>query len=158
MDQAAIDALRDSPVAEGRNLIGGQWAAAASGETLDVVSPIDGQHLTRIAASGGEDIDRAVKAARVAFEDGRWSGLAPMARGRILQRIAERIEAEALPLAVLGVRDNGTEISMALKAEPGSAAATFRYYGELSLLGCSGRGAGAGISGYCHGPEGQGAI
>ena len=48
-----------------------------------------------------------------------------------MHRIADLIEKHALELAVLGVRDNGTEISMALKAEPGSAAATFRYYGEL---------------------------
>ncbi len=48
----------------------------------------------------------------------------------MLHRIADRIQAEALELAVLGVRDNGTEFSMALKAEPGSAAGTFRYYAE----------------------------
>lgn len=48
----------------------------------------------------------------------------------MLLRLAELIEAHALELAVLGVRDNGTEISMALKAEAGSAAATFRYYAE----------------------------
>ena len=47
-----------------------------------------------------------------------------------MTRLAELIEANALELAVLGVRDNGTEISMALRAEPGSAAATFRYYAE----------------------------
>lgn len=68
--------------------------------------------------------------ARRAFEDGRWSRLAPAARKRVLFAIAERIEAEALELAVLGVRDNGTELAMALKAEPGSAAGTFRYYAE----------------------------
>lgn len=48
----------------------------------------------------------------------------------MLHAIADRIEAEALDLAVLGVRDNGTELAMALKAEPGSAAGTFRYYAE----------------------------
>ena len=73
---------------------------------------------------------RAVAAARRAFEDGRWSRLAPAARKAVLHRIADRIEAEALALTVLGVRDNGTEISMALKAEAGSAAGTFRYYAE----------------------------
>lgn len=69
-------------------------------------------------------------AARRAFEDGRWSRLPPAARKAVLHRIADRIEAEALALTVLGVRDNGTEISMALKAEAGSAAGTFRYYAE----------------------------
>lgn len=48
----------------------------------------------------------------------------------MLHRIADRIQAEAVELAVLGVRDNGTEFNMALKAEPGSAAGTFRYYAE----------------------------
>ena len=68
--------------------------------------------------------------ARAAFNDGRWSRLAPAARKKVLHRIADRIEAEAVELAVLGVRDNGTEFGMALKAEPGSAAGTFRYYAE----------------------------
>jgi gamma-glutamyl-gamma-aminobutyraldehyde dehydrogenase len=75
-------------------------------------------------------VDRAVAAARAAFNDGRWSRLAPAARKKVLHRVADRIEAEAVELAVLGVRDNGTEFGMALKAEPGSAAGTFRYYAE----------------------------
>ncbi len=67
---------------------------------------------------------------RTAFEDGRWRDLPPAARKKVLVKWAELIEAEALALAVLGVRDNGTEIAMAFKAEAGSAAATLRYYGE----------------------------
>lgn len=131
IDQARIDALRAVPVTPGEHLIDGRAQPSADGAVLEVTSPIDGTALTQIAAAGAEDVDRAVAAARRAFEDGRWSGLAPIARGRILQNIGAAIEAEADALAVLGVRDNGTEISMALKAEPGSAAATFRYYGEL---------------------------
>ncbi|SEF67015.1 gamma-glutamyl-gamma-aminobutyraldehyde dehydrogenase [Jhaorihella thermophila] len=68
--------------------------------------------------------------ARAAFDDGRWSRLAPAARKKVMHAIADRIEAEALELAVLGIRDNGTEFGMAMKAEPGSAAGTFRYYAE----------------------------
>jgi gamma-glutamyl-gamma-aminobutyraldehyde dehydrogenase len=56
--------------------------------------------------------------------------MAPTGRKKVLHRLADLIEKHALELAVLGVRDNGTEISMALKAEAGSAAATFRYYAE----------------------------
>ena len=131
IDQTRIDASRQRPVAPGSHIINGQAMPAADGRVIDVTSPIDGTHLTQIAAGAPADIDRAVQAARAAFDDGRWSGLAPMARGRILQLIADAIDAEAADLAVLGVRDNGTEISMAIKAEPGSAAGTFRYYGEL---------------------------
>ena len=83
-----------------------------------------------IEGASARDVDRAVAAARQAFEDGRWSGLAPAQRKKVLHRIADRIEAEALALAVLGIRDNGTEFAMAFKAEPGSAAGTFRYYAE----------------------------
>lgn len=56
--------------------------------------------------------------------------MAPAARKAVLHAIADAIEAEALALTVLGVRDNGTEFNMALKAEAGSAAGTFRYYAE----------------------------
>ena len=56
--------------------------------------------------------------------------MAPTGRKRVLQRFADLIETHALELAVLGVRDNGTEIAMAFKAEPGSAAGTIRYYAE----------------------------
>lgn len=69
-------------------------------------------------------------AARRAFDDGRWSRQSPTVRKALLLRLADLIDRHALELAVLGVRDNGTEIAMALKAEPGSAAATFRYYAE----------------------------
>jgi len=95
-----------------------------------VVSPIDGSVLTTLEGASAADVDRAVASARRAFEDGRWSRLAPAARKTVLHAIADRIEAEALELAVLGIRDNGTEFNMAYKAEPGSAAGTFRYYAE----------------------------
>lgn len=97
-----------------------------------MTSPIDGSRLTTIADGGPDDMDRAVAAARAAFDGGAWSRAAPAVRKRVMHRIADRIEAEALALAVLGVRDNGTEITMALKAEPGSAAATFRWYAEAA--------------------------
>lgn len=129
VDQTRIDTLRNLPVPPQGLCIDGTWQEAEGG-TLDIVSPIDGTRLTTVGAANAADVNRAVAAARRAFEDGRWSRLAPAARKTVLHRIADRIEAEALALTVLGVRDNGTEISMALKAEAGSAAGTFRYYAE----------------------------
>ncbi|MBN8629929.1 MAG: aldehyde dehydrogenase family protein [Rhodobacterales bacterium] len=128
MDQAMIDRLAAAPVAAGKLLIGGEWVKGA-GET-PVLSPIDGKQLTTIAAASADDVARACASGRAAFEDGRWSRMAPAARKAVLHRLADLIEKHATELAVLGVRDNGTEISMALKAEPGSAAGTFRYYAE----------------------------
>ncbi len=75
-------------------------------------------------------MERAVASGRAAFADGRWSRMAPGVRKAVMHDIAARIESQALDLAVLGVRDNGTELAMAQKAEPGSAAGTFRYYAE----------------------------
>ncbi|MCB1329343.1 MAG: aldehyde dehydrogenase [Maritimibacter sp.] len=124
-----MDELRRQPVPPQKLFIDGTWQAA-EGEALDVLSPIDGQVLTTIERAQASDVDRAVAAARRAFDDGRWSRRAPGERKKVLLRLAELIERDALELAVLGVRDNGTEISMAFKAEAGSAAATFRYYAE----------------------------
>lgn len=128
--QDKIDQLRTLSVPPQSLFIDGAWRSPASGASMDVISPIDGTRLTTIADAGTEDVDLAVRAARNAFEKGSWSKAAPAERKKVLLKIAELIEKNALELAVLGVRDNGTEISMALKAEPGSAAGTFRYYAE----------------------------
>ncbi len=130
IDQSAIDALRTVPVPDQKLFIGGRWVAPAHDGALESVSPLNGQRLASISDASAADVDRAVSAARTAFDNGMWSRAAPAERKKVLHRIADLIEKNLLDLAVLGVRDNGTEISMALKAEPGSAAATFRYYAE----------------------------
>lgn len=128
--QVSIDGLRDQALPTAGLLIDGKIHSAQNGESLDVISPINGARLTTIAAASHRDTEKAIAAARCAFDDGRWKNLAPAARKKIMLRWADLIEAEALELAVLGVRDNGTEISMAMRAESGSAAATIRYYAE----------------------------
>jgi 4-(gamma-glutamylamino)butanal dehydrogenase len=130
MTQTEINRLRALTVAPCNLFIGGKFVPPVTGEKIDVVSPIDGKVFTQIAAGSAHDVDAAVAAARASFEAGKWARAAPAERKRVMLRIADLIEKHALELAVLGVRDNGTEISMALKAEPGSAAATFRYYAE----------------------------
>lgn len=131
LEQSAIDTLRVAAIPDQGHLIGGRTDPSRSGETLDVVSPIDGTRLCGLAAGSTADVERAVSSARSAFEDGRWSKMAPAHRKKILHKLADLIERDALALTVLGVRDNGTEINMAYKAEALSAAATFRYYAEL---------------------------
>ena len=130
MDQTTIDAVRAQPVAGFDHLIDGKHVPASDGGRMEVVSPIDGTVLTTTAAGTAADMEAAIASARAAFEDGRWSGQPPAARKKVLLKWADLIEANALELAVLGVRDNGTEIGMAFKAEPGSAAGTIRYYAE----------------------------
>ncbi len=128
--QDKIDTLCQKTVAPQKLFIDGRWQAAADETTMAVISPIDGRQLTTIATAGEADVNLAVTAARRSFEKGIWSKAAPAERKKVLLKIGELIDRHALELAVLGVRDNGTEISMAIKAEPGSAASTFRYYAE----------------------------
>ncbi|MEM7288836.1 MAG: aldehyde dehydrogenase family protein [Pseudomonadota bacterium] len=130
MKQADIDGIRYQEVPAFQHLIGGKYRPATSEETMDVVSPIDGSLLTTIARGTAEDMNAAISHARSTYDSGDWKNMAPAARKRIMHKWADLIEANALELAVLGVRDNGTEISMAYKAEPMSAAASIRYYGE----------------------------
>ena len=69
-------------------LINGQFVPAASGETFETVSPTTNQVIGRMAKAGLEDADRAVAAARAAFDDGPWPRMTPLERSRILHRIA----------------------------------------------------------------------
>ncbi|AQS49051.1 aldehyde dehydrogenase [Thioclava nitratireducens] len=130
LDTDKIAALRSADVPPALHLIEGAAQPASDGGTLPVISPLDGKELTTLARGTAADAEAAIASARAAFDDGRWSGLAPGARKAVMLKWAALIEANALELAVLGVRDNGTEIGMALKAEPFSAAATIRYYAE----------------------------
>lgn len=131
LDQSAIDSLRSAGIPDQGHFIDGRKESAQSGETMDVISPIDGARICSLAAGSAADMGRAISAGRAAFEDGRWSKTTPAHRKKVLHRLADLIERDALALTVLGVRDNGTEINMAYKAEALSAAATFRYYAEL---------------------------
>jgi gamma-glutamyl-gamma-aminobutyraldehyde dehydrogenase/4-guanidinobutyraldehyde dehydrogenase/NAD-dependent aldehyde dehydrogenase len=65
---------------DGRALINGKRVDAKDGQRFDNISPVDGQVLTQVARCGAADIDAAVAAARAAFEDRRWSGMAPAQR------------------------------------------------------------------------------
>ena len=130
LDQTTIDTLRQQTISPAQNLIDGASCPASDGAVMEVISPVDGSVLTTMPRSTAADANRAIMSARTAFDDGRWSGMAPAARKKIMFRWAELIEQNAPELAVLGVRNNGTEIGMALKAEPLGAAQTIRYYAE----------------------------
>jgi len=130
LDQALIDQLRANNIPVQGHFINGQSVNAEDEQRIDVISPIDGSVLTQIAKGTAADMHRGIQAAREAYDDGRWSRLAPAARKKILIKLSDLIEEHAVELTVLGVRDNGTEFSMALKGEALSAANTFRYYAE----------------------------
>jgi len=107
--------------------INGQWAEAASGKTFETPNPATGDTLARVAEGDAEDVDRAVKAARKAFDDGPWGRLTPSDRGRIIWRIGDLILEHAEELAQLESLDNGKPYAVALAADIPLAADLFHY-------------------------------
>lgn len=91
-------------------LIDGKWQAAASGKELETVNPATGQVIARLARGDSEDIDRAVRAARRAFE-GEWSQWKPYDRQRLLMRVHDLVEKHFDELALLETLDMGAPIS-----------------------------------------------
>ncbi len=108
-------------------LINGKWVEAASGKTFPSYNPATGDVLARIAEGDREDIDRAVSAARAAFETGPWSKMTPSERGRLIWKIADLIDANREELAELEMLDNGKPLKIARVADVPLAADLFRY-------------------------------
>jgi len=108
-------------------LIGGEWVESASGRRFDTVNPATGETLAQVAHGQAEDIDRAVAAARAAFESPSWETMKPADRGRIVWRIGDLIEEHADELALLDSLDNGKPLAVARAADVALAAELFRY-------------------------------
>jgi delta 1-pyrroline-5-carboxylate dehydrogenase len=87
--------------------INGRYVDSASGKTFECVNPATGRVLTKVAAGDKEDVDRAAKAARAAFEKGSWSRMAPAQRKKRLQKFADLIDKHATELALLETLDMG---------------------------------------------------
>ena len=107
--------------------IDGRWTDAASGKTFETPNPATGETLAWVAEGDAEDIDRAVKAARRAFDEGPWSRLTPSERGRIIWRIGDLILAHLDELAQLESLDNRKPFTVAQAADVPLAADMFHY-------------------------------
>jgi acyl-CoA reductase-like NAD-dependent aldehyde dehydrogenase len=109
-------------------LIGGERSPAADGRTFETYDPATGSTITTIAQAGAEDVDRAVRAARQALNDGPWPQASAANRARMLIRLAELVEANAEELAELEALDNGKPVKLARIVDVASTAAHFRYF------------------------------
>src|SRR5262245_46511569 len=112
-----------------QHFIDGAPAAPASNDWFDSINPYTGEAWARIAKGSAADVDRAVAAARAAFEG--WSAMKPSARGRLLMRLADLIERDAARLAEIEVRDNG-KLLAEMGAQTRYMAEWYRYYGGLA--------------------------
>lgn len=124
--QAAADKL----TFDTRPFVDGAFTDATSGDSFSSVSPRDGKVLAEVQAASAEDVDRAIRSARAAFEDGRWRDLAPKERKRILLRWAELILRHAEELALLDTLEMGKPITESVRVDMAKTAETIAWYAE----------------------------
>lgn len=111
--------------------IDGEWVDSVSGRTWSVVNPANGETLTDVALADAVDVDRAVKSARRAFDEGEWSRMDPLQRGRLLFRLAERIRESLADLAMTDTLNIGKPIRDTLGWDAPVAADLFETYAGL---------------------------
>ena len=115
---------------EGRAFIDGEYTAAASGETFDCLSPVDGRMLAKVASCNADDAQRAVESARRAFDSGAWSRIAPAKRKATMIRFAGLLRQNAEELALLETLDMGKPISDSFNIDVPGAANALSWSGE----------------------------
>ena len=129
-------------------LINGKWVDAASGKTFPTYNPATGDVLVKVAEGDREDINRAVDAARAAFDKGPWRKLSNSERGRMIWKLADLVEKHAEEFAQLESLDNGKPLTVARVADVPATVDMFRYMAgwatkvEGNTIPLSGQGAG----------------
>src|SRR5690348_7855122 len=117
-----------APVAPGKLIINGEAVDAASGRTFTTSNPATEEPITTVAEAGVEDVDRAVRAARAAFDDGPWPRMKPAERQRLLWRLGDLILAHADEIARLETLDNGKPIFESRQIDVPMVAGCFHYF------------------------------
>lgn len=109
-------------------LINNRWVDSQSGQTFATINPSTGEEICKVAAAGAADVDKAVRAARIAFEKGPWRKLHASERGRLLHNLADLIEKNADELARLESLDNGKPFATAKRLDVAKTVACYRYF------------------------------
>lgn len=122
--------LSHAPV---RLFIAGRWMEAADGETFETLDPGDGTPLTRVAEGRAADVDRAVRAAREAFDQSEWAKMPARDRAVLIHRLADGVEKNLPVLAQLESIDVGKPQSSAAAVDVPNLAQTLRWYADLAV-------------------------
>ena len=109
-------------------LIDNRWVPSESGKTFATVNPSTGEEICQVAEADAADVDKAVQAARRAFDQGPWKKMRASERGRLLHRLADLIEQNAEQLARLETLDNGKPLSIAKAVDVTKTIACYRYF------------------------------
>jgi aldehyde dehydrogenase (NAD+) len=111
-----------------RMLIDGKWTDSISGRTFETINPATGDVIANVAEGDAADVDKAVKAARKAFDKGPWRKMNARERGRLLYRLAELVEQNKEELARLETLDNGKPLADSMNADLPLVIDCYRYY------------------------------
>src|SRR5450755_2164599 len=111
--------------------INGEWVDSQSGKTFPVYDPASEEVIAQVPDANADDVNRAVAAAKSAFEDGPWATTTAQERGRVLFRLAEKIRRNSALLAELESRNSGKPIVEA-EFDIADVATCFEYYGGLA--------------------------
>src|SRR5699024_2803581 len=111
-----------------RLFINGEFVDSASGKTFETYNPANGHVLANVSEAEKEDVDRAVSAAKKAFENGPWSKMSALERGTLIHRLADLIEENTQELAEIVSLDNGKPLQEPLTIEVPQTRDMFRYF------------------------------
>nr|XP_045221766.1 mitochondrial 10-formyltetrahydrofolate dehydrogenase isoform X2 [Macaca fascicularis] len=108
--------------------INGQFTDADDGKTYNTINPTDGSTICKVSYASLADVDKAVAAAKDAFENGEWGRMNARERGRLMYRLADLLEENQEELATIEALDSGAVYTLALKTHIGMSVQTFRYF------------------------------
>ncbi|XP_053519491.1 cytosolic 10-formyltetrahydrofolate dehydrogenase-like [Artibeus jamaicensis] len=108
--------------------IGGKFVDAEGAKTYDTINPTDGSVICQVSLAQASDVDKAVAAAKEAFENGLWGKISARDRGQLLYRLADLMEEHREELATIEALDAGAVYTLALKTHVGMSIQTFRYF------------------------------
>jgi 5-carboxymethyl-2-hydroxymuconic-semialdehyde dehydrogenase len=125
--------IEDRVAAEGvRHYIGGRWVDSADGATFETLNPATNEPIARVAAGGKAEIDRAVAAARRAFDDGPWRTMPAKERAKALRRVADLIDRRTDDISYLETLDTGLVLGQTRRAQVPRAADNFRFFADMA--------------------------
>src|SRR5699024_7778475 len=108
--------------------INGEFVDSVSGKSFDVYNPANGEILANVSEAVEEDINKAVNAAKRAFEEGPWSKMSPAERGHLMYKLSMLIEENQREIAEIDVLDNGKPINEVMENDIPNAIGQFRYF------------------------------
>ena len=129
---ATLSAIKDFLASPQKLLIDGKRVDASNGESFEVLDPSDNNVLTRVPKGDKEDIDRAVKSAHNAFENGPWRKITVSERGKLMWKLADLIEQRTEEFAQLETLDNGKPLTISRAADVPLTVDHFRYYAGMT--------------------------